>query len=113
MSEYSNLYLQQINVAVYGITLDQIQKADLLQKYAKKYDYNSIVSMISYNNSTVEKYKKEAENAIDYRDRLYTYHYNFINDLDRRIKNNDPDIADFVIHYNNYIKGLPQEEGNE
>lgn len=33
MSEYSNLYLQQINVAVYGITLNQIQKADLLQKY--------------------------------------------------------------------------------
>ena len=87
--------------------------ADLLQKYAKKYDYDTIISMISYNNSTVEKYKKEAENAINYRDKLYTYHYNFINNLDRRIKNNDPNITDFVVHYNNYIKDLPQEEGNE
>ena len=87
--------------------------ADLLQKYAKKYDYDSIVSMVSYNNSTVEQYKLDAEKAIDYRDRLYTYHYAFINDLDTKIKNNDAGITDFVLNYQNYLKGLPKEESEQ
>lgn len=87
--------------------------ADLLQKYAKKLDYNNIVSMVSYKDSTVERYRLDAEKAIDYRDRLYTYHYNFINDLDRRIKGNEPNITDFTEHYKNYITNLPKEEGNK
>lgn len=78
-----------------------------LQDFAKKYDYDSIISMISYNNSNVEQYKLDAEKAINYRDVIWEYHYNFINQLEKDIKEEKITTIDFTEYYKNYLKDFP------
>ena len=84
-----------------------------LQEFAKEYKYDSIFTMISWKDSTVEQYKEEAGKAIKYRDKLYVYHFDFINALENKIKRNDLETSDLSYYYEQYVNNFPTIEQRE
>lgn len=81
----------------------------VLQDFATEYDYDNIISMVSYKNSNVEKYKNDANKAIQFRDNIWTYHYTIINELENKINKGLVDNIDFSIHYTEYLKNFPKQ----
>ena len=84
-----------------------------LQEFAKEYKYDSIFTMISWKDSTVKQYKEEANKAIEYRDRLYIYHFAFINNLENKIKYNELETSDLSYYYEQYVNNFPKTEKRE
>ena len=85
-----------------------------LNNFAKQYKYDSILSMISWKDSTVAQYANEAQLAIEYRDRVYEYHFSFLNNLEDKILNDTLETADLSEYYETYLKDFPKnnKEGN-
>lgn len=84
-----------------------------LQEFAKEYRYDSIFTMISWKDSTVKEYKEDAIKAIKYRDQLYTYHFDFINNLSNKIKHNELETSDLSYYYDQYLQNFPIVEQRE
>ena len=78
-----------------------------LQDFSKKYDYDTIWTMISWKESSVQKYKDEALLALKYRDSVYAYHFEFINSLEEKIKTNRLNGNNLSGYYDTYIKNFP------
>ena len=81
-----------------------------LQEFAKNAQYDSIITMISWKNSTIELYKQDAEQAIKYRDNLYNYHFTNINSLQDKIKHDELNQVDLSEYYTQYIENFPSIE---
>lgn len=81
-----------------------------LQDFAKKYQYDTIFTMISWKDSSVKQYQEEAQLAIQYRDTIYSYHFNFINDLNDKIQHNELETSDLSYYYEQYLNNFPKEQ---
>lgn len=75
-----------------------------LQLYAEKNGFDSFVELISFANSSIEKYNTMALKAVEYRDRIYAYTDRFFSDLNEKEIGSKEDIA-FV--YDDYLKNFP------
>ena len=81
-----------------------------LTEFANKYQYDSIFTMISWQNSEIQQYKDEALKAIKYRDMLYNYHFDFINNLNNKIQHNELETSDLSYYYDQYLTNFPKEQ---
>lgn len=75
-----------------------------LENYAKAKGFDSFLELISFSNCTVDKYRKLAEDAIDYRNKIYEYTENFFLELDI---DHIEEVIDISYVYDDYLKNFP------
>lgn len=75
-----------------------------LEQYAKSKGFDSFIELISFSNCTVERYKKLADDAIDYRNKIYEYTEKFFLELNI---DKVEEVVDISYIYDDYLENFP------
>lgn len=78
-----------------------------LLEYSTVKGYESFYTLISWKDSSIKQYKDEAKLALKYRDKVYTYMYDFFNlKLEKFLKENLQDSMEVL--YSEYMLNFPK-----
>lgn len=107
-SEYTKKEVK-LNIDIIKSTFKTQAKAYIENKLLELslfYDYDNFYTMISWKNSSIKKFKQEAELALKYRDTVYLYYFKFLEEeIENLVVENDNfDISNI---YTKYIENFP------
>ena len=99
LSELENLKLYILQTESFLLTE--------LDKFAQALDYDNMLSLITWKDSTVKKYQDEAKKGLLFRDNCYNYHHEKINTIQALYDQGKLPI-DLSEFYKDYVDNFPK-----